>query len=91
MKNIVKGYKGIIDLDLSSVPEVYHKEVINQHYKDIKEYKKYQAGLKKEQKYEYTVERVEKILKRNIELERKRLKEEEEKRYERLAKMHYSK
>ena len=45
--NIIKGYKGIMDLDLSGVPKEYHYDVINQHYKDIKEYKVYQSGLKK--------------------------------------------
>ena len=37
---IVNGYKGIIDLDLSLIDPKFHKDAIEQHYKDIEEYKK---------------------------------------------------
>ena len=35
-KNIIKGYKGVIDLDLSLVPHDYRDSAIKQHYQDIK-------------------------------------------------------
>ena len=38
--NIIKGYNGIMDLDLNLIPKIYHKEVIKQHYLDIDNYKK---------------------------------------------------
>ena len=31
---IVKGYNGIMDLDLTNVPVKLHKELIKQHHKD---------------------------------------------------------
>ena len=40
--NIVKGYQGIMDLDLSSIDPKFHKEVVIQHMKDIAEYKREQ-------------------------------------------------
>ena len=35
---IVKGYKGVMELDLSLVPEKFIKIAIDQHLEDIKEY-----------------------------------------------------
>ena len=61
-KEIIKGYKGILDLDLSLVPKDFHKEAIKQHYKDIEDYKKYQYSLKPEHRYENTIEKVKKQL-----------------------------
>jgi len=55
---IIKGYKGVIDLDLSLVPKIYIKEAIAQHYKDIDEYKKYQLTLNPEHRYENTIQRI---------------------------------
>ena len=52
---IVEGYKGIIDLDLTNVDKKLHKTLINQHYKDIEEYKLEQSKLKPEQRYENTI------------------------------------
>ena len=52
MKKIIKGYKGIMDLDLTNVNIVFHKELIQQHYKDIELYKKEQENLKDELKYD---------------------------------------
>jgi hypothetical protein len=49
---IIKGYKGIMDLDLTNVNIVFHKELIQQHYKDIELYKKEQENLKDELKYD---------------------------------------
>ena len=45
-KEIIKGYKGVMDLDLSLVSESFKSVAIKQHYKDIEDYKKYQASLK---------------------------------------------
>lgn len=52
---IVKGYKGIMDLDLTNVNSILHKELIQQHYKDIELYKKEQDKLKDELKYDNCV------------------------------------
>ena len=49
---IIKGYKGIMDLDLTNVNILFHKELIQQHYKDIELYKKEQEKLKDELKYD---------------------------------------
>ena len=73
--NIVKGYNGIMDLDLNLIPSKFHKEAIDQHYKDIDNYKKEQALLPKKLRYENTIVKAEKV----IEIERlalqKRIKE----------------
>ncbi len=52
MKNIIKGYKGIMDLDLTYVDSQFHKSLIQQHYKDIELYKIDQSKLKDELKYD---------------------------------------
>ena len=31
---IIKGYNGIMDLDLSNIPKQFHKELIDLHYKN---------------------------------------------------------
>tara|TARA_B100001093_G_C26576424_1_gene905235 strand:- start:159 stop:401 length:243 start_codon:yes stop_codon:yes gene_type:complete len=54
---IIKGYNGIMDLDLTNVDSKLHKTMINQHYKDIEEYKIEQAKLKPEQRYENTIKK----------------------------------
>ena len=52
MKNIIKGYKGVMDLDLTYVDNQFHKPLIQQHYKDIELYKIEQSKLKDELKYD---------------------------------------
>jgi hypothetical protein len=74
--NIVKGYKGVIDLDLSLVPDLYKKTAIDQHNNDIAEYKKYQASLKKEHRYENTILRINKQLNYENMMKEERLKKE---------------
>lgn len=59
--NIIKGYKGVMDLDLSLVSESSKAAAIKQHYQDIEDYKKYQAELKPEYRYENTIERIRKL------------------------------
>ena len=57
MKNdkIIKGYNGIMDLDLTNIDPKLHKIMVVQHYKDIEEYKLEQSKLKPEQRYENTI------------------------------------
>lgn len=52
---IIKGYKGVIDLDLTNVDPRLHKELINQHYQDIESYKIEQAKLPEKLRYENTI------------------------------------
>jgi len=73
--NIVKGYNGIMDLDLNLVPIKFHREAVEQHYKDIENYKKEQALLPKKLRYENTVVKAEKIIKIGKLAHQKRLKE----------------
>ena len=53
---IVKGYKGVMDLDLTNIHPVFHKSLIDQHKKDIEKYKLYQQTLEPELRYENTIE-----------------------------------
>ncbi len=53
--NIVKGYKGVMDLELELVPKEYRKEAIEQHKRDIKEYTMEQQQLPERLRYENTV------------------------------------
>ena len=55
---IVKGYKGVMDLDLTNIPLVFHKSLIEQHKKDIEKYKLYQQTLEPELRYENAIELV---------------------------------
>jgi len=59
--NIEPGYKGIMDLDLTDIPHKFRKQAIDQHHKDIHEYKEEQAKRPERSRYEYTVERSEHI------------------------------
>lgn len=58
---IIEGYKGVMDLDLSLVPENVRYIAIKQHHEDIKEYTKYQSQLKPHLRYENTIERTQQI------------------------------
>lgn len=51
----VKGYQGIMDLDLSSIDPKFHKEVVAQHMKDINEYKREQRERPDKLRYEHAV------------------------------------
>jgi|UniRef100_A0A6C0INY2 hypothetical protein len=55
MSIIVKGYNGIIDLDLTNIPEKYHNELKAQHCKDIVDYKREQLLLPNRLRYENTI------------------------------------
>lgn len=52
---IIKGYLGIMDLDLTNIHPVNHKALIKQHYKDIENYKIEQANLPEKLRYENTI------------------------------------
>lgn len=54
---IIKGYNGIMDLDLTHIPSQFHTEMIHQHRADIKEYKKEQRERPNRLRYENTVSR----------------------------------
>jgi hypothetical protein len=64
---IIEGYKGVMSLDLSMVDPKYHKIMIAQHKKDIKEYVKYQDELPIQLRYENTTEKALNLLQRNRE------------------------
>ena len=74
---IIKGYKGIMDLDLTGVNSCYHSSLIRQHKKDIENYKKQQEKLPTRLRYENTIGKVLKDRETYNEICRKK---EEEKR-----------
>jgi hypothetical protein len=78
--DIVKGYKGIMDLDLTLVPTELKKQMIEQHYKDIDNYKIEQTLLEPRLRYENTVERIQLSHEKTQAIILKRLKLQEEKR-----------
>ena len=55
---IVKGYKGIMDLDLKNIHPVYHNILIKQHKEDIEKYKKYQKSLEPELRYDNAIGKI---------------------------------
>ena len=89
MKNknndIVKGYKGIMDLDLSFYNKEQQKVAVDQHYKDIYEYKKYQNELEPRLRYENTIEKVREIHYKDRLATIKRNNEEEEEKLKRIV------
>lgn len=87
-KEIIKGYKGVMDLDLSLVSESFKSVAVKQHYKDIEDYKKYQASLKPKNRYENTIERINKLHQYEYDMQQKRKKEEIEKQ-NRLYELQY--
>ena len=89
---IISGYNGIMDLDLTNIHEKFHKEMIELHMQEIKEYKKEQSVLRPKLTYENAVHRVLQQIERDAKLqsERQRAKEKEkEKEY--LKRIEYSK
>ena len=59
-QEIVPGYKGIMDLDLTNIQEEYKADAVKQHYREIKEYKKEQQERPPHLRYENTIERINK-------------------------------
>ena len=76
-QNIVPGYNGIMDLDLTNIDEKFHKEMIKIHLQEIKDYKKEQLSLKLKLRYENSVERVLKQIERDKKIMMERVKEKE--------------
>lgn len=61
VKDIVDGYLGIMDLDLTNIPENLKKIMVEQHKKDIENYKAEQYQLHPHLRYENTVIRIQKM------------------------------
>ena len=59
-KNIIPGYNGIMDLDITHMEQKHTKQATEQHYNDIKKYKAEQELLKPEHRYENTIIRINK-------------------------------
>ena len=85
--DIIKGYKGIMDLDVSMYNESEREIAIQQHYKDIEDYKIYQKELDPHLRYENTIERVRKIHHNDRHAIQKRNEEEERKKMQKLEDM----
>ena len=91
MNNVIKGYKGIMDLDLTKIDPIHHKSLIKQHKKDIINYKRYQENLPEELRYENTIEKILKdkeyfFEKRELELQQKKL--EEDNKFRQIIEIH---
>jgi uracil phosphoribosyltransferase len=71
-KDIVPGYKGVMDLDLSLVAKENHAVVLKQHDEDIKSYKLYQESLPEHLRYDNTVVIAEKVIATTVEAARVR-------------------
>ena len=71
-KDIVPGYKGVMDLDLSIVAKENHAVVLKQHDEDIKSYKLYQESLPEHLRYDNTVVIAEKVIATTVEAARVR-------------------
>ena len=59
-REIIPGYKGIMDLDLTNIQEEYRENAIERHLKEIKEYKIEQLERPEHLRYENTIERIKK-------------------------------
>tara|TARA_B110000879_G_scaffold209755_2_gene298224 strand:- start:7472 stop:7759 length:288 start_codon:yes stop_codon:yes gene_type:complete len=60
-QNMIKGYNGIMDLDVSNMDPKYVNQAILQHNNDIKNYIREQNELKTEMRYENTILRINKL------------------------------
>jgi hypothetical protein len=83
-KDIIAGYKGIMELDLTDVREDLKKELIKQHQKDIYEYKTEQYKLEPRLRYENTIERVQRIHRKDELFQKKRMEQQNEQELERI-------
>ena len=77
-KEIIDGYKGIMELDLTNIPEYLKKDTVEQHMKDIDNYKAEQYKLKPQLRYENTVERIKNTHKVALIKQQKRIDVEQE-------------
>lgn len=71
-QNIIPGYNGIMDLDLTNIDPKFHHEIINLHFQEIEEYKKEQLQRPKHIRYENCVKRILDQLNRDREIIKKR-------------------
>ena len=60
-KDTIDGYLGIMELDLTNIPENLKKVAAEQHTKDIENYKGEQALLPVKLRYENTIMRIQKL------------------------------
>ena len=79
---IIEGYKGVMPLDLSGVDIKYHKIMIVQHKKDIKDYIKYQNELPTQLRYENTTEKALNLLQSDREWLKKHANKKQVEQYE---------
>tara|TARA_R110002020_G_scaffold107766_1_gene250136 strand:+ start:19 stop:306 length:288 start_codon:yes stop_codon:yes gene_type:complete len=79
-KEIIDGYKGIMELDLTNIPEYLKKDTVEQHMKDIDNYKAEQYKLKPHLRYENTVERIKNTHRVALIKQQKRIDVEQEER-----------
>jgi len=77
-KDIVEGYNGVMDLDLTDIDPKYKKIMATQHLKDIHDYKGEQAKLKPHLRYENTIGKVQRIHEKDAYHLHKRMIESEE-------------
>jgi len=59
---IIPGYHGIMDLDLTNIPEHFHKETIALHQKDIDQYIQEQNSRPEHLRYDYVMKRVNRMI-----------------------------
>ena len=84
---IIPGYFGIMDLDLTNIDTQFHKEMINLHFQEIKEYKKDQLQRPKHIRYENCVKRILDQMNRDREIVKKRELENNKKKEEEYQKI----
>jgi hypothetical protein len=82
--DIVAGYKGIMDLDLTNVREDLKKELAKQHQKDIDEYKEEQLKLEPRLRYENTIGRVQQMHRKDELFQKKRMEQQNEQELARI-------
>jgi len=73
--NIIDGYKGVMQLDLTGTDPKYRKILIDQHYKDIELYKVEESNLPAHLRYENTIERA--INKINLDQHKHKLRQDD--------------
>jgi hypothetical protein len=79
--NIIDGYNGIMPLDLTNIDKKYHKTMIMEHKKNIKDYKLEQEKLPHHLKYENCVQKIYKQLEKEEYLKNLRLQKEQEEKF----------
>jgi len=79
---MIEGYQSISPLDVSVFPKEHRKQAMEQHYANIKEYKKEQRERPVHLRYENTILRIEQLHERDRKMstlrEQKRIKETDE-------------